>query len=122
MAARPSQAVWSGADRGGNRAVCVSHPGRFRSEGAFASLAGVASIPASSGMTNRHRLSRRGDRQLNTALHVVVINRLRHDDDTRAYAERRRQEGKSDPEIRRCLKRYVARQIFRQLEGAPIST
>ena len=94
-----------------------SHPGRFRSDGAFASLAGVSPIPASSGMTVRHRLNRRGDRQLNRALHVVVINRIRHDDATQAYVERRRAEGKSDREIKRCLKRYVARQLFRQLEG-----
>lgn len=96
-----------------------SHPDRFRSEGAFASLAGVSPIPASSGMTVRHRLNRRGDRQLNRALHVVVINRLRHDEATRSYVERHRAEGKSDREIRRCLKRYVARQLFRQLEGGP---
>jgi transposase len=94
-----------------------SHPGRFRSEAAFASLAGVSPIPASSGMTVRHRLSRRGDRQLNRALHVVVINRIRHDKATQVYIERRRAEGKSDREIKRCLKRYVARQLFRQLEG-----
>jgi transposase len=94
-----------------------SHPGRFRSEGAFASLAGVSPIPASSGMTVRHRLNRRGDRQLNRALHVVVINRIRHDKATQAYVERRRAEGKTDREIKRCLKRYVARQLFRQLEG-----
>ena len=95
-----------------------SHQGRFRSEGAFASLAGVSPIPASSGMTVRHRLNRRGDRQLNRALHVVVINRIRHDKATQVYVERRRAEGKSDREIKRCLKRYVARQLFRQLEGA----
>ncbi|MGA7416600.1 MAG: IS110 family transposase [Acidimicrobiales bacterium] len=93
-----------------------SHPGRFRSDGAFASLAGVSPIPASSGLTVRHRLNRRGDRQLNRALHVVVINRIRHDGATQAYVERRRAEGKSDREIKRCLKRYVARQLFRQLE------
>lgn len=95
-----------------------SHPGRFRSDGAFASLAGVSPIPASSGLTVRHRLNRRGDRQLNRALHVIVINRLRLDKETQAYAERRRAEGKTDREIRRCLKRYVARQIYRQLESA----
>jgi transposase len=93
-----------------------SHQGRFRSEAAFASLAGVSPIPASSGITVRHRLNRRGDRQLNRALHVVVINRIRHDKETQAYVERRRAEGKSDREIKRCLKRYVARQLFRQLE------
>lgn len=94
-----------------------SHRGRFRSDSAFASLAGVCPIPASSGMTIRYRLNRRGDRQLNRALHVVVINRIRHDDATRAYVERRRAEGKSDREIKRCLKRYVARQLFRTVEA-----
>jgi transposase len=94
-----------------------SHRGRFRSDGAFASLAGVSPIPASSGLTVRHRLNRRGDRQLNRALHVVVINRIRHDKATQTYVQRRRAEGKSDREIKRCLKRYVARQLFRQLEG-----
>ena len=94
-----------------------SHPGRFRCEGAFASLAGVSPIPASSGMTVRHRLNRRGDRQLNRALHVVVISRMQRDPETRAYVDRRRAEGKTDREIRRCLKRYVARQLFRQHEG-----
>jgi transposase len=94
-----------------------SHPGRFRSEGAFASLAGVSPIPASSGLTVRHRLNRRGDRQLNRALHVVVINRIRHDAATQAYIERRRAEGKTNREIKRCLKRYIARQLFRQLEA-----
>jgi transposase len=94
-----------------------SHPGRFRSDAAFASLAGVSPIPASSGTTVRHRLNRSGDRQLNRALHVVVINRLRHDAATRTYVERRRAEGKTDREIKRCLKRYIARQLFRQLEG-----
>ncbi len=99
-----------------------SHAGRFRSEGAFASLGGISPIPASSGLTTRHRLNRSGDRQLNRAIHVVVINRLRSDPRSLAYAERRRAEGKSDREIRRCLKRYVARQLFRQLEGAALTT
>jgi transposase len=93
-----------------------SHPGRCRSDAAFANLAGVAPIPASSGQTVRYRLNRCGDRQLNRALHVVVVHRMRHDPATRAYVERRRAEGKTDREIRRCLKRYVARQLFRQLE------
>jgi transposase len=94
-----------------------SHQGRIRSEGAFAMLAGAAPIPASSGMTTRHRLNRRGDRQLNRALHVVAIQRQRHDPATKAYFERRRAEGKSDREIRRCLKRYIARELFRTLES-----
>ena len=70
-------------------------------------------------MTVRYRLNRRGDRQLNRALHVVMINRVRHDNATREYVERRRAEGKSDREIKRYLKRYLARQLFRQLESAP---
>lgn len=99
-----------------------SHPGRFRHEAAFANLAGVAPIPASSGLTTRHRLNRCGDRQLNRALHVIVLSRLRYDPATRAYAERRRAEGKTDREIKRCLKRYIARQLYRQLEAAPSTT
>jgi transposase len=96
-----------------------SHPGRCRNEAAFANLAGVAPIPASSGLTTRHRLNRRGDRQLNRALHVVVLSRLHYDPATRAYADRRRAEGKTEREIKRCLKRYIARQLYRQLEGGP---
>jgi transposase len=96
-----------------------SHPGRIRDDAAFAMLAGACPIPASSGLTNRHRLNRSGDRQLNRALHVIAITRLRHDPATRAYAARRRTEGKTDREIRRCLKRYIARQLYRQLEAAP---
>lgn len=96
-----------------------SHTGRCRSDAAFASLAGVAPIPASSGMTTRHRLNRCGDRQLNRALHVIVLTRLRYDADTRAYAERRRTDGRTDREIKRCLKRYIARQLYRQLEAGP---
>ena len=98
-----------------------SHAGRIRDEGAFARLAGVAPIPASSGKTNRHRLSRFGDRQHNRALHTIVICRLQHDPATRAYAQRRRAEGKSDREIKRCLKRYIARQLYRQLEAPPLA-
>ena len=94
-----------------------SHPGRCRNEAAFAKLAGVAPIPAISGLTDQHRLNRCGDRQLNRALHVVVGHRLRHDPATQAYAERRRAQEKSDRDIKRCLKRYVARQLFRQLEN-----
>jgi len=96
-----------------------SHPGRLRSEAAFAMVAGVAPIPASSGQTVRHRLNRFGDRQLNRVLHLVVVHRLRRDPTTRAYAARRAADGKSSAEIRRCLTRYVARQVFRQLESTP---
>jgi transposase len=96
-----------------------SHAGRCRNEAAFANLAGAAPIPASSGQTTRYRLNRCGDRQLNRALHVIVLCRLRYDPTTRAYAERRRAEGKTDREIKRCLKRYIARQLYRQLESPP---
>jgi transposase len=94
-----------------------SHPGRIRTEAAFAMLAGTAPIPASSGQTVRYRLNRSGDRQLNRALHTVAVIRLQHDPATQAYATRRRAEGKTDPEIRRCLKRYIARQLYRLLEA-----
>lgn len=99
-----------------------SHPGRCRNEAAFANLAGVAPIPASSGQTTRHRLNRCGDRQLNRALHVIVLSRLRYDPATRAYAERRRAEGKTDREIKRCLKRYIARDLYKLLEHPPSPT
>lgn len=93
-----------------------SHPGRLRSDAAFAMLGGVAPIPASSGQIIRYRLNRGGDRALNCALHTIVLSRLTHHAETRAYAERRAAEGKSDREIRRCLKRYLARRLFRLLE------
>ena len=96
-----------------------SHPGRVRSEAAFAQLPGAAPIPASSGQTTRRRRSRHGDRQLNRALHTIVLVRLQRDPATRAYPDRRRAEGKTDREIRRCLKRYIARQLYRQLEAEP---
>lgn len=96
--------------------VAWSHPGRVRSEAAFAQLAGVAPIPASSGQTIRHRLNRSGDRILNRTLHTIVISRLRYDPTTQAYAARRRAEGRTDREIIRCLKRFVARGLYRQME------
>jgi transposase len=96
-----------------------SHPGRCRSDAAFAMLGGAAPIPASSGQTVRVRLNRSGDRQLNQALHLVVLTRLRYDSATRTYAERRRAQGKTNREIRRCLVRYVARQLYRLLEATP---
>jgi len=95
-----------------------SHPGRLRSEAAFASLAGVNPIPASSGNTVRHRINQGGDRRLNRALHMAVVTRMRMDPRTRAYVERRTTEGRTPREIRRCLKRYLARQIYRHLNIA----
>ncbi len=97
-----------------------SHPGRVRSEAAFAMLAGVAPIPANSGQTtNRFCLNRYGDRQLNRALHTVALSRLRYDKTTQVYAERRIAEGKTPREIKRCLKRYLARDFYRLLENPP---
>ena len=98
-----------------------SHPGRLRSEAAFAALAGVAPIPASSGQVTRHRLNRGGDRQLNRALHVIVLSRLQHHDETKAYMDRRIGEGKSYRETRRCLKRFVARRLFKLLESTAMA-
>jgi transposase len=95
-----------------------SHPGRIHSEAAFAMLAGAAPIPANSGQTtHRHRLNRCGDRQLNRALHTIVLSRIRYDDTTRAYVTRRTTEGKTSREIKRCLKRYIARDLYRHLES-----
>jgi transposase len=96
--------------------VSWSHAGRFRSEAAFAALAGVSPIPACSGRVVRHRLNRSGDRQLNQVLHTIALVRLRDDPETRAYATRRTAEGKSSRDIKRCLKRILARQLFRLLE------
>jgi transposase len=96
-----------------------SHPGRCPTDAAFAMLGGAAPIPASSGQTVRFRLNRSGDRHLNQALHLVVLTRLRTDPATRAYAQRRRAQGKTNREIKRCLVRYVARQLYRQLETDP---
>ena len=98
--------------------ICAySHRGRIRSEAAFAALAGVAPLPASSGNTTRHRLSRSGDRQLNRAFDTIVRTRMSFDPATRDYLQRRTGEGKTRREARRTLKRYVCRSIFRQLEG-----
>jgi len=94
------------------------HPGRLRSEAAWAHLCGVAPIPASSGKVTRHRLNPGGDRQANHALWRIVFTRLGSHPATRAYAERRTAEGKSKAEIIRCLKRYVAREVYPHLRPA----
>jgi transposase len=96
--------------------VSWSHPGRLRSEAAFARLAGVAPIPASSGQTTRHRLSRGGDRQLNRALHTIALHRRQHDPATQAYIAQRIAEGKSRRHATRLLKRYLARRLYRLLQ------
>jgi transposase len=97
-----------------------SHPGRIRSEAAFARLAGTAPIPASSGQTIRYRLDRSGDRKLNRALHLILVTRKRTHPPTKSYIERRIQEGKTRREATRCLKRYLARNLYRLLEHPPM--
>jgi transposase len=100
-----------------------SHQGRITSEAAFARLAGAAPIPASSGQTIRYRLDRSGDRKLNRALHMILVTRKRLHPPTIAYIERRIQEGKTRREATRCLKRYLARNLYRLLEhGPPLAT
>lgn len=99
--------------------IAYSHPGRFRSEAAFAALAGVSPLEASSGRVVRHRLNRTGDRALNAALHRIVLTRRRDHPETLDYLTRRRGENKTDREINRCLKRAVARRVFRLLEATP---
>lgn len=95
--------------------TAYSHHGRIRSEAAFAALGGIAPLPASSGNNTRHRLSRSGDRQLNRAVDVIVRTRMSYDTTTRDYVARRRTAGRTGREIRRCLKRYVVRSLFREL-------
>ena len=91
------------------------NPERLKSEAAFAHLCGVAPIPASSGKTVRHRLNRRGKRDANRALHMVALSRMSRDERTRNYVDKRTAEGKTKREIIRCLKRYIARELYRIL-------
>jgi transposase len=102
--------------------VSWSHKGRLRSEAAFARLAGVAPIPASSGQTTRYRLSRGGDRQLNRALHTVILHRRLHDPATRDYNARRVAESKTSRDAVRLLKRYLARHLYRVLNQERVMT
>jgi transposase len=95
--------------------LAFSHPGRLRTEAAFAQLAGTAPLPASSGRTIRHRLNRGGDRRLNRALHQVIITRIRCHQPTRDYLARRQADGLTRREATRCLKRYLTRHLYRQL-------
>lgn len=98
------------------------NPGRLRSEATFARLCGAAPIPATSGKTqHRHRLHRGGDRQANSALWRIALTRMSWDPDTRAYVERRTKEGLSKREVMRCLKRYIARELFPDLPRQMLS-
>jgi transposase len=101
--------------------ISWSHRGRFRSDAAFARLAGAAPIPASSGRVLRNRLDPGGDRQLNRALHTIIISRRKNHAPTISYIERKTREGKSVREAIRCLKRYLARHLFRVLEAGPMA-
>ena len=91
------------------------NPDRLRSEAAFAALCGTNPVPASSGKITRYRLNRSGDRQANAALHRAVVTRMHWHEPTKTYVARRTAEGKTKPEIMRCLKRYLARQVYRCL-------
>ena len=88
------------------------NPDRMTSPAGFAALCGTTPIPVSSGKTNRHRLNRGGDRQANSALHTIVVSRLRYHPETQAYAAKRGAENKTELDIRRSLKRYLARRMF----------
>jgi transposase len=102
-----------GTDTAGQLLVTAgANHDRLRNEAAFAALCGVAPVPASSGRTHRHRLNRGGDRNANCALWRITLSRLRHDPRTRTYMTRRSSEGLSKTEIIRCLKRYIAREIY----------
>ena len=108
-------------------AIIIGHTAgaaRFPTDGHFARHAGTAPVPASSGKTVRHRLHRGGDRQLNRALHIIALSRARTDPETRSYLDRKHAEGKTRLEAIRCLKRHLARRIWRLLyttttPGAP---
>jgi len=103
--------------------ISWSHPGRCRNDAAFSRLAGVAPIEVTSGQNqDRFRLNRGGDRQLNRALHQIVLTRSAHDPATKAYIERRKAEGKTSRDARRCLKRFIARRIHNILENPPQTT
>jgi hypothetical protein len=91
------------------------NPGRVRTEAGFAALCGASPVDASSSKQIRHRLNRGGDRQANSALWTITMTRLAHDPRTKAYLARRTAEGKTKREIIRCLKRYIAREVYKTL-------
>lgn len=95
------------------------NPERLRNEASFAALCGTNPIPASSGKTTRHRLNRGGDRDANAALWRIATVRLSSDQRTKDYLAKRISEGKSKPETIRCLKRYIAREVFQALPPKP---
>ena len=102
--------------------LLVCDPARFKSEAAFARCNGTAPLPASSGKTVRHRLSRGGDRQANNAIHTIALSRSLHDVETRAYLDRRISEGKTKREAMRSLKRHLSRRLFNRLIEVPLTS
>jgi len=114
--AAPREAARDRVDHAGQLLTTAGdNPERLRGEAAFAHLCGTAPVPAGSGKTHRHRLHRGGDRDANRALHLAVVVRMRWCPRTRAYAERRAKDGLSKPEIMRCVKRYLAREVYHAL-------
>jgi transposase len=112
-----------GVDTAGQLLVTAGdNPQRLRSEAAFAHLCGTAPIPASSGRTDRHRLNRGGDRHANNALWRIALVRMHCHPATRAYVERRTKQGLSKLDILRCLKRYIAREVYHHLTTPPAPT
>jgi transposase len=112
-----------GVDTAGQLLVTAGdNPQRLRGEASFAHLCGVAPIPASSGRTHRYRLNRGGDRQANHALWRIALVRMRCHPPTRAYVQRRTNQGLSKLDIMRCLKRYIAREVYRYLTDPPAIT
>lgn len=108
-----------GVENGGEFLVAAEdNPERLRSEAGFAMLCRAAPLPASSGKIQRHRLNRGGNRQANSALHMAVVFRMRTDQSTKDYVERRMAEGLSKREIMRCLKRYIAREVYHALASS----
>jgi transposase len=99
--------------------VSAADPHRLTSEAALAALAGVSPIEASSGPIKRHRLNRGGDRQLNWALHMSALTRIRHHEETRAYYQRLIDRGKTKREAIRIVKRALARRLYRTLTATP---
>ncbi len=102
--------------------LLACNPQRFKSEAAFARCNGTAPQPASSGKIIRHRLSRRGDRQVNNAIHTIALSRSIHHPETRAYLERRISEGKTKREAMRSLKRHLSRRLYKQLTHTPLTS
>jgi len=114
-AASPALLALIGIGADGAAALLITagdNPQRLHSEAAFAAFCGTNPVPASSGKTTRHRLNRGRDRQANAALHRAIVTRMHWHEPTKIYVERRTAEGKTKPEIMRCLKRYLARQVY----------